>query len=487
MKKKVVKTVSLLLCILLMLSFAGCKGNGGDYQYDGAADFRPEEGELFADVPEGEYNGYTFMILNGKNGLPSSKVDSETLTGSVLGDVIYKRNKNVETRLNIVIEERRDTPENIYSMACQSVMADEDVYSAVWNSASNMAAMAANGYLVSSDYLSQVDFDKPWWNEKATSALSVDGQRYLIFGDVQLSYYDAHCLVGFNADMVSKINGMPDPYDLVEKGLWTVEKMLELMQMATTDIDGNGSMTFEDRYGIAIDGEAVLPLMFGCNVSMSAKDEYDLPYVTCINNEKFFDVYTLITQSLYDRPTSVYNTDINEADNMTDMSMFKNERSLFVVTTVGELDELRYMDAEFGVLPMPKYTADQKDYVSYISGEEIWALGIPASGRNFLRSSIILENMAAETWREGGVRDTYVDGALEFKYVNDDKSRANLETVLSSGRFDICEVYGWGELASTVRDEAASASEKLASTLAGCERDVRAAISEYIKKIIEYK
>lgn len=487
MKKTLINIVALCLCLAMLFSFAGCKKGGGGYTYDSAADFREDEGEIFADVPKGEYGGYTFRILNGRNGLPSSAVDAETLTGSVLSDKVFMRNFNVETRLNIKIEEIRDTAEVIYETACRSVMADEDVYGAVWNSASYMGAMAANGYLVTSDYLVEVDMEKPWWNKKATEALSVDERNFLIFGDLQLSYYDAHSMVGVNMEMVEKIDGMPNPYELVDSGLWTVSKMLEMAQAATADIDGNTVMTYEDRYGAVIDRNAILPFIFGCDTNLSAKDSYDLPLITCIDNEKFFDVYTLITQSMYDRSTSMYVCEDNEADNMTDLGMFKNERALFVVTTVGELNELRYMDCEFGVLPMPKYAPEQTNYVSYISGEDIWALGIPASSRNFLRTGIILENLAAETWREGGVRDTYVDSTLEFKYVNDEKSRENLHIILDSGRFDLLEVYGWGDLSETVIEEAASASEKLMSTLAQNERGVRGDLADFIEKISEFE
>ena len=487
MKKTLIKIVALCLTLAALFSLTGCKRGVGGYTYDSAADFREDEGEIFADVPKGEFGGYTFRILNGRNGLPSTAVDAETLTGSVLNDKVFMRNYNVETRLNITIEEIRDTAENVYETACRSVMADEDVYSAVWNSASYMGSMAANGYLVTSDYLVEMNMEKPWWNKKATESLSVDEKNFLIFGDLQLSYYDAHAMVGVNMEMIEKIDGMQNPYKLVDDGLWTISKMLEMAQAATADIDGNTIMTSEDRYGAAIDNNAILPFIFGCDTNMSAKDSYDLPIITCIDNEKFFDVYTLITQSMYDRSTSMYVSEDNEADNMTDLDMFKNERALFVVTTIGELNALRYMDCEFGVLPMPKYTADQKDYVSYISGGDIWALGIPTSSRNFLRTGIILENLGAETWREGGVRDTYVDSTLEFKYVNDEKSRENLHLILDSGRFDLLEVYGWGKLSEIVVEEASSASEKLMSTLAQNERSVRGDLADFIEKIAEFE
>lgn len=487
MKKKVIRTVSAAVAALTVLALVSC-GKGDSYEYDHAADFRPEEGEIFADVPTGQYDGYVFTVLNGKNGLPSSKIDAETLTGNVLSDVIYKRNRNVEARLNIDIAEVRDTPEAVYKTACQAVLADDkDLYSAVWNSASYMAAMAANGFLVSSDYLVEADYEKPWWNEGATSALSVDSQRYLIFSDIQLSYYDAHSLVGFNMEMIRKIDGAEDPYGLVSSGAWTFDKMMELVQMATVDVNGDGMMEKHDTFGLALDRTATLPMMFGCDISMSEKDEYDLPYITCINNEKFYDVYSLITDALFDRASGIYNTALHEADDIRDVDMFLNERSLFVVLTVGELDDLRQTEFEFGVLPMPKYSVDQKDYVSYISGDDVWVLGIPASGRNFLRTGVILENMGAETWREGGVRDTYVDGALEFKYVNDDESRANLKIVLDGGRFDICQVYGWGDLAAVVEESASEASDHLMSILASSEDEVRDAMNGYIEDITEFK
>lgn len=485
MKKIFVKIAAGVAALSLSFTLFSCKGEAGGYTYDTAADFREEEGEIFADVPTGEYRGCVFNVLNAKTGLPSSKMDAESLMGSTLNNAIYKRNRNVETRLNVVIKETRDTPENVYDIACQSAMADEDVYGAVWNSASYMGAMAANGYLVSSDYLSQVATEKPWWNEPVMEELSVDFQKYMLVGDLQLSYYDSHSMVGVNMELVSKINGMYDPYSLVNNGTWTVGKMLEMMTMASGDTDGNGSLTYEDRYGAALDKTAVLPLMFGCNTNMSEKDEYDLPYITCINNEKFYDVYTLITQSMYQRSGNTYIVEDNPEDNMTDISMFKNENALFIVTTVGELEKLRSMDSEFGVLPMPKYSAEQQNYVSLLSGDDASVMGVLVSNRNFLRTSVIIENLAAESYREGGVRDTYVDSVLEFRYVNDTESRKNLKNILASGTFDLCQIYGWGNIPETVVSESVAGSEKLTSTLNQLQREANSEIAEFVRDLIE--
>ena len=164
----------LLLVLGLVLSFVGCKKEAsGGHTYDSAADFREEEGELFSDVPTGSYDGHTFTILNARTGSSASRMDTETLEGDTLNTALYLRNSHVEERLDIVIEEVRDTPENVHDLAVAAVLADEDAYGAVWNSASCLSEMAVSGYLVTDRYLSEMDLSKPWW--KAEASLSRAG------------------------------------------------------------------------------------------------------------------------------------------------------------------------------------------------------------------------------------------------------------------------------------------------------------------------
>ena len=481
------KKLSAIICLLLVFSLlCSCAKEGESGSYDSAADFTKEDGELYADVPHERYDGYIFRILNAKTQSSASVLDAETVTGDNLNEAIFVRNTNVEERLDIEIEEIREAPEKIFDMASAACLAGDGTYSAVCNTSSMQAAMAVNGYIVPLRYLSGMDLDKPWWNMSAIENASVDGVYFFFFGDIQLSYYDAHSMVAVNMAMVEDIEGMKNPYSLVDRGEWTFDAMLRMMQDASYDMDGNASMTYEDRYGTATDPSMLLPLIIGCNTSLSARDEYGLPFMKCLTDEKFYDSFALVSDNLFERNDFLYDTVKNEADGMSSAAMFKTGRTLFYISTVGALANLRTMDYEIGVLPIPKYSEMQTDYVSFISGEHTSAFGVIATGRNLKRTSIILENMAAESHREGGVRDCFVDKVLSFRYVDDEKSRKNLMDILSSGFLDPADIYGWGGIVERI-EGIAGKSDVFSSTLASVRLKSLSDINDTVENVNKYR
>ncbi|MBQ2729715.1 MAG: hypothetical protein IJF69_02970 [Clostridia bacterium] len=481
------KKILSVICILLTLSLlVSCKEGKNEDDYDHAADFTKEDGKIFEDVPDERYAGYTFRVLNAKVGSSASHMDTETIDGNNLNEALFRRNLNVEERLGIVIEEVYDTPEQVFDISHAACLSGEDTYSAICNTSDKMATMAVCGYLVTDIYLSGMDMDKPWWNVYAIDSAAVDSKRFFFYGDLQLSYYDAHSMVGVNMDMIEDIDGIQNPYTLVDTGKWTFDAMLSMMSMADVDLDGNGVRTYEDRYGTAIDKSSVLPLIVGCNSFISGRDEYGLPTMTCFGDGKLYDVFKMISDSLYERNDFVYDTVKNEADGMSAAAMFKSGYSLFYLTNVGALANLRDMDYEFAVLPMPKYSENQKNHVSFLSGKDASAIGVMMTCRNFKRASNIIENLAAESHRKGGLRECYIDTVLSFKYVNDEKSRKNLSVVISSGVFDPAEIYGWGGVCDRLT-ELVGNSDEYASTLASVRLKALSAISETVEEVNKQK
>ena len=480
------RCVCLLLAAGFVLGLAGCneKASGG-HTYDSAADFREEEGELFSDVPTGSYDGYTFTILNARTGSSASSMDTETLEGDTLNTTLYLRNSNVEERLNITIEEVRDTPENVHDIAVASVLADEDVYGAVWNSASYMSEMAVSGYLVTDKYLTEMDLSKPWWKTDTIEGAAVDGAQFLFFGDIHLSYYDAHSMVGVNMSLLEDYDGLPDPYDLVDSGEWTLDNMLAMMDAVDTDLDGNGGMTWEDLYGTALSSSDVFSLLYGAGVRISERDSFGLPTLTCATSEAFYDVFTKIAEQLYSENPYMYDLEENAADNMDSVNMFLERHTLFYITDVGSLEDLRDMDDEFGVLPMPKAEEHQEDYISYLPGD-VSALGVLATGRNLLRTGVILENLAAEGYRPGGMRDCYVDSVLSFKYVDDEKSRENLYRIIDTGTIDPAAIYNWGGVVDTLQD-LVHRPGVFSSRLASIQQAAEAQILDTVEAVDKYR
>ncbi|MBE6587040.1 MAG: hypothetical protein E7647_01335 [Ruminococcaceae bacterium] len=482
--KKLISIISIILALLLLLP--SCTKKTGSDDYDHAADFTEEDGEIYKSVPKERYNGYEFCILNARAGTSASVMDADTVVGDSLNEALLHRNFNVEERLGITVSEVLDTPEKVFDIAVSACLSGEETYDAVCNSANHMATMAVCGYLVTDLDLPGLDLTKPWWNEKAVDSSCVDSARFFFFGDIQLSYFDAHSMVGVNMDMVSDISGMPDPYDLVDNGKWTVDEMIRMMNMADADMDGNGSLTWEDRYGAALDRSGVISLIVGCNSYISTRDEYGLPELSCFTDDKLYDVYALLSDTLYSRNEYIYDTVKNEADGMSAAAMFKNGYSLFHITTVGELANLRTMEYEFGVLPMPKYSENQTDYVSLIHAPDATAVGVMKTGRDLRRTGGILENLAAESHREKGIRRCYVDSVLSFVYLNDEKSRKNLDIILSSGVFEPSQIYGWGGICEKI-SEIAGKKDIYASSLASVRLKAISDVSDTIEEVNRHR
>lgn len=475
-------------CILLALSMLlpSCTKKSGDDDYDHAADFTEEDGEIYQSVPQERYKGYEFCILNARASTSASLMDADTVVGDSLNEALLHRNFNVEERLDVEISEVVDTPKKVFDTAVSAVLSGEDTYDAVCNSADYMATMAVCGYLVTDLDLPGLDLTKPWWNDEAVSSACVDDARFFFFGDIQLSYFDAHSMVGVNMDMVSDISGMPDPYTLVDRGQWTVDEMTRMMAMADSDLDGNGTLTWEDRYGAALDKTGVISLIVGCNSYISTKDEYGLPELSCFTDEKLYDVFSLISDSLYSRQEYIYDTVKNEADGMSAAAMFKNGHSLFHITTVGSLANLRTMEYEFGVLPMPKYSESQTDYVSLIYASDATALGVMKTSRDLERTATVLENLAAESHREKGIRKCYVDSVLSFVYLNDEKSRKNLDIILGAGVFEPGQIYGWGGICEKLT-EIAGKKDVYASSLASVRIKAISDVSDTIEEVNRHR
>ncbi len=307
----------------------------------------------------------------------------------------------------------------------------------------------------------------------------------MLFGDIHLSYYDAHSMVGVNMSLVKDYAGLENPYDLVDSGNWTLDTMLAMMDAVDADIDGNGEMSWEDLYGAALSAEDAFPLLYGAGVRISFRDDYGLPLLTCSTDETFYNTFTKIAQQLYSDSPYVYDTEVNEAVGISSQDMFLERHSLFYITDIGSLGNLRDMDDEFGVLPIPKGTVYQEDYISYLPGD-VSALGVMITGRNLLRTGIVLENLAAEGYRPGGMRECYVDSVLSFKYVNDEKSRENLYRILDTGTIDPAAIYNWGGITDTLR-ELIRKPGVFSSRLAAIQQSAETQINDTVEAVEKYR
>ena len=121
------------------------------------------------------------------------------------------------------------------------------------------------------------------------------------------------------------------------------------------------------------------------------------------------------------------------------------------------------MDDEFGIVPFPKYDEAQQDYITYIANYAAMC-GIPVTTSDAARTGTILENLCAYSF--GDLREAYVDTTLNFKYIRDEESKEMLNLILTSGRFNLCDLLSVTAVKDAVASSATAGKSDIASVVA---------------------
>ena len=148
------------------------------------------------------------------------------------------------------------------------------------------------------------------------------------------------------------------------------------------------------------------------------------------------------------------------------------------ITSIGALKNLRNMEDDFGVIPMPKYDENQKKYRTRAIGGLYGS--VPSTTKNAENISIILEALAAESYYN--LMPAFCETVLKDKYSRDTDSAEMLDLILNSMYQDLSDAI-WVEARSSFlplfeagKNTFASESEKVA-------KKINKQIDQYLKKV----
>ena len=120
-------------------------------------------------------------------------------------------------------------------------------------------------------------------------------------------------------------------------------------------------------------------------------------------------------------------TSIAEADTFP---AFKEDRIMFTVNTLRHSElNLREMESDYYIIPVPKYDAAQENYRTALHDQYV-IFGISYASTKVYESAVVLEALCAEHSRL--VRPKYYDEALKYKYTRDDASAEMIDIVRDS-------------------------------------------------------
>jgi len=476
------KILCLLLAAAMMIPFAACSENGGNgdetTQSAGgtqstpgaeaeAAEEEDPTAKLYEDLPGGDYGGFNFAFLNNISNFAYTIMSAEELTGEGINDAVYNRNQKVEDVLNIKLDEHLENYGDVTNDMNTAIAAGDDTYSCFWNEAGFVAPFAINGYLLNVNEISALNLDKPWWEKEAMNEIQVLDKLFFLVGDVHLMFKESFWMNGYNRSIIDQ-NQLENPYDLVKEGRWTLDAMKADMEAAAQDLNGDGVMDGSDRFGVTCYSGCVHPLYMACDEVMIARNAEGIPENVTLG-DRFYSVIEKIVNTMFTKDAlSTYVCMSGVTQNIAQYQdewhgVFLSGHALFYLEPIGSLKKLRDMDDEFGIVPFPKYDEAQSSYVTYIANYAAMC-GIPITSSDAERTGTILENLCA--WSFGDLREAYVDTTLNFKYIRDEESKEMLNLILSSGRFNLCDLLSVTAVKDAVGNAATAGNPDVASIAA---------------------
>jgi hypothetical protein len=314
--------------------------------------------------------------------------------------------------------------------------------------------LATGGYYLNLFNVPGIDMSAPWWDQKCVSDLTIDGKLFFCISDMVILPYQMAWVLLFNRVLIEDLD-LPDPYDFVRDGTWTLDVMLELVRAAALDVDGSGVWGRGDRFGFASNASVPNSFLLGASIIPIVKDSDGVPTLIPPSSR---DIEAI--DKIWEIMNPANGNHFRIAQNQ-EHEMLASREALFTGNNMTIIEQTREMEDSFGIIPFPKMNAEQGRYYANM-GVSTPVLGIPVTADNPERTGNIVSAMSAVSMET--LRPAYFEYTLNLRRVRDEDTLEMLEIIADSRIFSIGHVFGWGITAS-YNDNIANRSPESITTL----------------------
>jgi hypothetical protein len=297
------------------------------------------------------------------------------------------------------------------------------------------------GKYLNLNVLDNIDLDKAYWSSGFGEMVTFteDEMQFLASGAAAISMYRLMYVTLYNKSLF-KDNQIPDLYDTIVSGDWTLDKQLEISKNHYVDVDHDGAVSSGDFFGF-VTGTCVSvdPYMVSTDTHLVSKDAdtNDLIFNTEAKG-RLVEVCDKIQMLYNDASTYAYGGDEDNVFTPQIMAHFTAENALMITSRFVQM-EMNYADLaslSYGIAPMPKYDTLQKNYHSYVQ-DQVTSFGISAVVGDPAQQEMcaaVLEAMAY--YSNQLIRPAYYDTALSERYMQDPQSKEILDMIFDTVYFD---------------------------------------------------
>ena len=392
------------------------------------------------------------------------------------------RNQEVMSMYNITMSVTESSSSNIETDAMNSILAGDDAYDVIFPHTRAAFTYAQQGALMNWHDLENVHLEKPWWAKDIQDSCEINGKLYVMDGDISThSLKYANCMA-FNKEIFDEL-GLDYPYQMVKDGKWTFDEFEKLVHLGGKDLNGDGVIQPEDdRFGYwCVDWGHPISIIYTGGQRIVSKGEDGLPYLS-LYSEKTVDIFDRFF-SLIDSEDAfckvAEDSGTGAKANYTGADPFRANRAMFYDIGLDSVPGLRDMEADFGILPLPKFTQDDK-YATVINAHAHVAC-VPITVEDTARTSAILEALCAIGSKE--VIPAFYETALQTKFTRDDESSEMIDIIRDGRVYDLGYMSGSAStLASTGYQMAIQENHDFSSYYAQNEASTIQKLNEFTEK-----
>ena len=311
-------------------------------------------------------------------------------------DAMVARVQFVEERYNCTIRFEVLGPHDAYEQTLLKTMSGDKPYDLLATTVWAMGPLIANNLLEPLNQLPHLNLNEPYWEPAINELGTFQGDQYLCAPTFTHTFLGSLAFF-YNRDMIQEL-GLQDPHELFLAGEWTIDKLYELALAANRDLDGNGVMDVNDRFGIsAVDplGDYLAAQFQASGLSFIGEDAEGRMQLL-LGSEQAFNVVRDIRR--------LYSADLYLLQSRNDNqfiwpNQFTDGKALFYANNAGQYSYLSgNCDFDFGILPPPKWDFSDRHYAPI--NHNTLVLGIAINNPDREKAAIVLEALARQGERE---------------------------------------------------------------------------------------
>jgi ABC-type glycerol-3-phosphate transport system substrate-binding protein len=479
---KILNTAVFLL--IICLTFAACSQNSANQAEGDKSATDIATGEEVAETTaepsyydtlgERDFGGASFKILRQTSGGTIDMFYSgEEQTGEPISDSSYMRDRLIEEKYNVKVEYIESNWDQVPNLLKNSFAAGDELSDMVISSFITLSVPVQNNLLSNIADMPHLSLTSPWWSKLIYDNMTLDGKLFYTAGDIFPGTYMAPSAVYVNQSLLNDYGITDNLYELVFSGKWTIDVLQSLTKDIDADLNLDGRMnSSDDFYGFIQQNNTLASNAFcvATGVKLSTK----------IDNTLIVDFSSVSNVEKIDKLTNFLKKISYTDQNAIITDTFHNGRALFLTHFLeSALLYLRTMEADYGILPMPKYDEVQETYASFLNPWSSSSVCVPRLV-DTEKVGFLMEAMAYASYEL--IRPNVYELALKTKFARDEESARIIDLIIETSYLDLNGVYNFGGSTDVV-NAAVFDKKPLVSSYAAKEGAIQNAIDTYIAAI----